>query len=119
LFARKTPAQSHRRSGAADRTVTWTATTLVLAITLVALTRFLPPSSVLPALSILMVAAAPCLMAGLYLAGYRFREDPLGLGDIAAMLMFAGCAGTMLTSSEQALALLDDANLAALTASIR
>jgi uncharacterized membrane protein YccC len=119
LFARKTPARSHQRPGAADRTFTRIATTLALSIVLVVLTRFLPPASVLPALSIVMVVAALFLMAGLYLAGYRLGEDSIGLGEVAAMLMFVGCAGTMLSSSEQALALLGDAKTAAVTASIR
>jgi hypothetical protein len=117
LFARKTPARSHRRTAPSDHTVLWTATTAVLALALAALSKVLAPGSVLPAMSILMVAAALLLMAGVFLAGFRLGHDPHGLSEVAALLMFLGCAGTMMTTSEQALALLGDVNTAVATAS--
>jgi hypothetical protein len=119
LFARKTPAQSYRRTAPSDHTLLWTATTLVLALVLAGLSKVLAPGSVLPAMSILMVAAALVLRAGTFLAGFRLGDDPFGLSEIAAPLMFLGCAGTMLTTSEQALALLGDVNTAVVTASTR
>jgi hypothetical protein len=116
LFARKTPARSHRRTAPSDHTVLWTATTLVLALTLAALSKLLPSGSVLPAMSIVMVGAALVLMAGIFLVGFRLGHDPHGLSEVAALLMFLGCAGTMMTTSEQALALLGDVNTAVATA---
>ena len=117
MFARKTPAPPYPRARTVDRTVTWTAATLVLAAALALLSRYLPPASVLPAMSIFMVAAALALMAGLFVAGFRIGHDPYGLGEVAALLMFLGCAGTMMTTSEQALALLGDVNAAIVAAS--
>lgn len=117
MFARKTPARSYRRTKPSDHTRIWTVTTLLLALVLAVLSYALPPGSVLPAMSILMVAAALVLMAGIFLAGFRLGHDPHGLSEIAALLMFLGCAGTMMTTSEQALALLGDVQTAVVTAS--
>jgi hypothetical protein len=119
VFARKTPVPSHRRARVSDRTVIGTAATLVLAASLALLSRYLQPASVLPAMSILMVVAALMLMAGIFLAGFRIGHDPHGLSEVAALLMFLGCAGTMMTTSEQALTLLGDVNTAVVTASTR
>ena len=63
------------------------------------------------------ILLALMLMAGIFLAGFRLGHDPHGLSEIAALLMFLGCAGTMMTTSEQALALLGDVNTAVATAS--
>ncbi len=117
MFARKTPVRSYRRTAPSDHTVLWTATAFLLAAVLAVLSNYLPPGAVLPAMSIVMVAAALLLMAGIFLAGFRLGHDPHGLSEVAALLMFLGCAGTMMTTSEQALALLGDVNTAVATAS--
>ena len=97
--------------------MTWTAATLVLAASLALLSRYLQPAAILPAMSILMVTAALVLMVGIFLTGFRIGHDPYGLSEIAALLLFVGCAGTMMATSEQALALLGDAHTAAVAAS--
>jgi hypothetical protein len=117
LFARKTPTRSYRRTTPSDHTVLWTATTLVLAVVLAVMSKYLPPGSVLPAMSIVMVAAGLLLMAGILLTGFRLGDAPHGVSEVAALLMFLGCAGTMMTTSEQALALLGDVSSAVTTAS--
>lgn len=116
MSARKTPARSYRRIAPSDHTVLWIAATLVLALTLATLSKVLDPGSILPAMSIVMVVAALLLMAGILLAGFRLGHDPHGLSEVAGLLMFLGCAGTMMTTSEQALALLGDVNSAVATA---
>jgi hypothetical protein len=93
----------------------WITATLVLGGVAAALSAHLPGPAVLPALSIAMIVAGLSLAAVLYLAGYRPSTGARPAWEVAAVLVFLGCAGTMLSSNEQTLALLgtgDHAGLA-------
>jgi hypothetical protein len=80
--------------------------TLLLGGAGVSMAAYWPAALVLPVMSVLMVVAGFAIAGGAWLAGFRIGHGPVPLWETAAALVFLGFAGTMLTDSEAALALL-------------
>lgn len=89
----------------ADR-LAWIILVPVLAGASVLSALLLPSPLVLPALCMVMVLSGLTLAAGLYLAGYRMEEGPVGAWSAAGALVFLGFAAGILTDGEEALAAL-------------
>ena len=96
----------------------WAMLAIPLGLTALALTAYLPAALLLASVSVLLVMAGLAVAAGCWLAGQR-GEQPSGLRQIAAALVFLGFAGTILTDSREAFAQLQQLEARAIAAYAR
>jgi hypothetical protein len=96
------------RSGRAD----FTAAALAMVAPAGALAWVLPMPLVLPALSLLLMAAAGVAALVAITTGCDRNSAVFSAWDSAGLLFFAGCCAAMLSETAQLVAILEDAQLA-------